>query len=197
MRLILASTSPFRQAMLRQAGLPFLAVAPSFEEFLPPNAQPDTLALLLAEGKADSIADRFPNDIILAADQVGECEGVLLGKPADAQAAYAQLERQAGRTHRLISGVVLIGPDPGDGGGRPTLRLVEETRLTFRSLTAQELHAYVATGEWQGCAGAYRLEGQGVQLIERIEGDFFNIIGLPMLSVLEGLRRLGFNPLLS
>ncbi|MFM7202756.1 MAG: Maf family protein [Myxococcota bacterium] len=196
MRLILASTSPFRQAMLRQAGLDFVAVAPSFEEFMLPDAQPDTLALLLAEGKADSIADRFPNDIILAADQVGECEGVLLGKPADAQAAYVQLERQAGRTHRLISGVVLIGPEPGEGGGRPTLRLVEETRLTFRSLTAQELHAYVATGEWQGCAGAYRLEGQGVQLIERIEGDFFNIIGLPMLSVLEGLRRLGFNPLL-
>jgi len=195
MRLILASTSPFRQAMLRQAGLTFEAVKPAFDEWLPQGSLPDAVALMLAEGKAEAVAELHPDAVVIGADQVGECEGVLLGKPQDEAAAFTQLKQLLGRTHRLITGVVLMGPVPEDGGARATLRIVDETRITFRSLTDDALKAYVATREWEGCAGGYRLEGQGVLLVEKIEGDYFNIIGLPLIPVLEGLRRLGIDPL--
>lgn len=196
MRVILASTSPYRQALLRQAGVSFDAVRPDFEESLPQGELPDTVALMLAEGKAEAVAEHYPDAVVIGADQVGECEGLLLGKPHDAVEAKAQLQALLGKTHRLITGVVLIGPTPADGNARPTLRLVEETRITFRALTEAELNAYVATDEWEGCAGGYRLESQGVQLVSRIDGDYFNIIGLPIVQVLEALRRLGVNPLL-
>lgn len=195
MRLILASTSPFRQAMLRQAGLTFEAIKPAFDEWLPQGSLPDAVALMLAEGKAEAVADHHPDAVVMGADQVGECEGVLLGKPLDEAAAYAQLKQLLGRTHRLITGVVLIGPTPEEGGARATLRIVDETRITFRQLSDEALKTYVATREWEGCAGGYRLEGQGVLLVEKIEGDYFNIIGLPLIPVLEGLRRLGIDPL--
>lgn len=196
MRVILASTSPYRQALLRQAGVTFDATRPDFEESLPQGELPDTVALMLAEGKAEAVAEHYPDAIVIGADQVGECEGLLLGKPRDAVEAKTQLQALLGKTHRLITGVVLIGPTPSDGNARPTLRLVEETRITFRSLTEAELNAYVATDEWEGCAGGYRLESQGVQFVSRIDGDYFNIIGLPIVQVLEALRRLGVNPLL-
>lgn len=195
MRLILGSTSPFRQTLLRNAGLTFEAVKPDFEEWLPQGSLPDSVALMLAEGKAEAVAEKYPDAVVIGADQVGECDGVLLGKAENAAAARAQLKSLLGRTHRLITGAVLIGATPEDGGARATLRIVEETRITFRPLSDEALDAYVATGEWEGCAGSYRLEGQGVLLVEKIEGDYFNIIGLPLIQVLEGLRRLGVDPL--
>jgi septum formation protein len=195
MSLILASTSPFRRQLLEQAGLVFQCERPDFEEQLPEGELPDNVALMLAEGKAEAVAERHPEAVVIGADQVGEWRGHLLGKPADAAAARAQLARLAGDTHRLITGVVVIGATPDDGSSRPTVRLLEETRLTFRPLTDREIDAYVATGEWEGCAGGYRLEGRGIQLIEKIEGDYFNIIGLPLIPLLATLRRLGINPL--
>lgn len=195
MHVILASTSPFRSALLRAAGVTFLCEKPDFEEFLDQDQQPDALALLLAEGKASAVADRHPHHIVIAADQVGEIDGHLLGKPHTPAEARAQLERLSGKTHRLVTGVVVIGATEPTGA-RPTLRFAEETRITFRALSPDLLDAYVTTGEWEGCAGAYRLEGRGIQLVDRIEGDWHNIIGLPVLRVLEALRRLGLDPLL-
>ena len=195
MRLILASTSPFRSALLTAAGLSFQCEKPNFEEYLDQTLEPDTLALLLAEGKASAVADLHPDCIVIGADQVGEIQGHLLGKPHTPQEARAQLERLSGKTHRLVTGVVVMGvTEPS--GARPTLRFAEVTRITFRSLSSELLDAYVATGEWEGCAGAYRLEGRGIQLVASIEGDWHNIIGLPVLRVLEALRRLGLEPLL-
>ena len=193
--LILASTSPWRRQLMTQAGLRFESVRPDFEEYLTQGEPPENVALMLAEGKAESVAARHPEAVVVGADQVGEWRGQLLGKPADAAAARAQLKGLAGDTHRLITGVVIIGETPDDGSSRPTIRLVDETRLTFRALTDAEIEAYIDTGEWEGCAGGYRLEGRGVNLIERLEGDYFNILGLPMIPLLAALRRLDINPL--
>lgn len=194
MHLILASTSPFRSALLKAAGLSFTCIKPDFDEFLDPSLAPDALALLLAEGKASVVASAHPDAIVIGADQVGEIEGVLLGKPHSPQEAREQLERLAGRTHRLVTGVVVIGAIEA-AGARPTLRFAEETRITFRALDSQAIDAYVETGEWEGCAGAYRLEARGIQLVAAIDGDWHNIIGLPVLRVLEALRRLGLDAL--
>jgi septum formation protein len=162
--LILASTSPQRRAILEQLGIPFQVVAPDFEE------APGTSPIERAAGKARSVEpDERP---VLGVDTEVLLDGELLGKPADATEAEQMLERLAGRTHEVVSGLCL--------------RTVaweelheETTRVTFRPLTPRDLAHYVAAGEWEGRAGAYAIQGLGASLVERIEGDFLNVVGLP------------------
>ncbi|MGZ4291767.1 MAG: Maf family protein [Gaiellaceae bacterium] len=162
--LILASTSPQRRAILTQLGVPFDVVAPDFDEV------EGTSPLDRAAGKARSIdGGERP---ILGVDTEVLFEGELLGKPADATEAEAMLERLAGRTHEVVSGLCLRTPAWEE--------LHEETtHVTFRELTPRDLAHYVATGEWEGRAGAYAIQGLGASLVERIEGDFLNVVGLP------------------
>jgi septum formation protein len=162
--LILASTSPQRRAILEQLRIPFQVVAPDFEEV------DGTSPLERAAGKARSVAvDERP---VLGVDTEVLLDGDLLGKPADATEAEQMLERLSGRTHEVVSGLCLrtIAWE----------ELHEETTLvTFRPLTPRDLAHYLAAEEWAGRAGAYAIQGLGASLVERIEGDFLNVVGLP------------------
>ena len=185
MRLVLASTSPFRRELLARAGFHFAGVDPAVDETPPLGATPEGLALALGEAKARAVAKKVPDAIVVGADQVCDLDGACLGKPADAAAARAQLASLRGRSHRLVTGLCVLAP-----GRAPILRL-EATTLLVRAITDEELDRYVGTDEWRGCAGGYRVEGGGGALLERIDGDFFNVIGLPLFPLVTILRELG------
>ncbi len=185
--LILASTSPARLALLEAVGVPFRCERPDFDETGPAGLAPADLAEALALGKARAVAKRFPEALVLGADQVLVVDGERLEKPEDEAAARAQLRRLRGRAHVLTTGIALLCE------ATHALRVEHElTRLTVRMIGDDELDRYVATQEWRGCLGAYRVEGQGLKLFSRIEGDVFNARGLPMVRVLNALRDHGF-----
>ena len=162
--LLLASTSPQRRAILHQLRIPFDVVAPEFDEL------PGTTPLERAVGKAHSVDGR--DRPVLGVDTEVVFDGELLGKPANATEAEAMLEALAGRTHEVVSGLCLRTAAWEE--------LHEETtRVTFRQLTPRDLATYVNEGEWEGRAGAYAIQGVGASLVERIEGDFLNVVGLP------------------
>ena len=170
--LLLASTSPQRRAILEQLGLPFDVVAPSYEEHDPPDADAVELVRDHARGKARSAAADAGERPVLGVDTAVVLDGRLYGKPADAGEAEAMLEALAGRTHVVVSGLCLLTHAWEEVHH-------DETRVRFRPLTARDLAAYVASGEWQGRAGAYAIQGRGAGLVERVEGDYLNVVGLP------------------
>jgi septum formation protein len=161
--IVLASASPQRRAILEQLGIPFEVVAPEYEE-----RGDDPLEL--AAGKARSVegGDRP----VLGVDTEVVIEGKALGKPAGAAEAEAMLERLSGGTHEVVSGLCLRTRAWEELHG-------ETTRVTFRELTARDLAHYVGSGEWEGRAGGYAIQGLGASLVERIEGDYLNVVGLP------------------
>jgi septum formation protein len=168
-RLVLASTSPQRRAILEQLGIPFEVVAPEYTEHDPPDADPVSLVRDHARGKARSV---HGGGVTLGVDTTVHLAGRLYGKPVDAADAGAMLRELAGRTHTVLSGVCLISGDD---------EVVEhaETLVTFRPLGEVEIARYVASGEWEGRAGGYAIQGLGGRLVERIEGDYLNVVGLP------------------
>lgn len=170
--IVLASSSPQRQAILSQLGLPFEVEAPRYEEAAVPGTGPVELVRAHARGKACSLADRAGDRPVLGVDTVVVLDGRVYGKPADATEAEEMLERLAGRVHEVVSGLCLVTP------GWEELRH-ETTRVAFRSLTPRDLGSYLATGEWRGRAGGYAIQGRGAALVERIEGDYLNVVGLP------------------
>jgi septum formation protein len=182
--LILASTSPARRAIFDALGLRYRAVAPEFEERHDPALSPVELVQTLALGKARAVAARHPGALVVGADQVAAFDGQVWGKPADEAAARAQLQRLRGRTHELVTGVALVGPG---------LEKVEHevAHLTVFRLTDAEVDAYLRTGEWQGCAGSYRVEGRGLAIFSEIRGDLNTVRGLPMTRLVRMLRDAG------
>jgi septum formation protein len=162
--LILASTLPQRRAILTQLRIPFEVVVPSFDEV------DGTSPRERARGKARSVDGR--DQPVLGVDTEVLFEGELLGKPADETDAERMLERLSGRTHDVVSGLCLR---------TPAWEEVHEevTHVTFRELTPRDLAHYVAAREWEGRAGAYAIQGLGASLVERVEGDFLNVVGLP------------------
>jgi septum formation protein len=178
--LVLASTSPQRRAILEQLRIPFEAVAPTYEERDPPDADPVELVRDHAEGKARSVHD--PGRLTLGIDTTVLLDGRVFGKPADRREAADMLRRLSGRVHTVLSGICLLGPE---------LELVrhEVTEVSFRLLTPLDLETYLASGEWQGRAGAYAIQGLGGRLVARIDGDYLNVVGLPgalLVDMLEG-----------
>jgi septum formation protein len=176
--LLLASTSPQRRAILEQLRIPFDVVAPDYEE--EPGADPVGHAL----GKARSVegGDRP----VLGVDTIVACEGAIIEKAADATEAERMLETLSGKTHEVVSGLCLR-----THAWEELHRA--ETRVTFRTLTPRDLAHYVASGEWENRAGAYAIQGLGASLVERIEGDYLNVVGLPaaLLVRLLGTRFAG------
>ena len=170
--LLLASTSPQRRAILEQLGIPYDAVAPQYEEHDPPDADPVELVREHARGKARSVAAGAGDRPVLGVDTAVALEGRLFGKPADAADAERMLETLAGRTHAVVSGLCLVTPG---------WELVEHdtTLVTFRPLTPRDLAANLAAREWEGRAGGYAIQGRGAALVESIEGDYLNVVGLP------------------
>jgi septum formation protein len=182
--LVLASTSQARRALMDALGLPYAVLAPGVEEEVPAGTPPQHAVALLAERKARAVYAKKPSALIIGADQLASLHGQALGKPADAAAARAQLTSLRGRTHELFTGVCVIA-------NGFVVTEVDTARLTVWPLSDAELDGYVATGEWQGCAGSYRIEGRGQALFERIDGDRTAIQGLPMQRVTRILREAG------
>jgi len=172
MPLLLASTSPQRRAILAQLGIPFDLVAPRYVEHDPPEADATALVCEHARGKAESVAGEAGERPVLGVDTTVVLGGRIYGKPADAGDAGRMLEELSGRTHAVVSGLCLIAPG---------WEVVETavTLVTFRALTSRELGLYVASGEWEGRAGGYAIQGLGAALVERVEGDYLNVVGLP------------------
>jgi septum formation protein len=170
--LLLASTSPQRRAILQQLGIPFDVVAPDYEEHDPPEADAEELVCEHARGKARSVAAVADGRPVLGVDTTVVLGGRIYAKADDAGAAERMLEELAGRTHAVVSGLCLLTP------GWEEVHAAA-TRVTFRALTPREIGFYVASGEWQGRAGAYAIQGRGAALVERVEGDYLNVVGLP------------------
>jgi septum formation protein len=170
--LLLASVSPQRRAILEQLDIPFDGVAPRYEERDPPGADPVQLVRAHARGKAESVAGDADGRPVLGVDTAVVVDGEVLGKPADAGSAEEMLERLSGRTHEVVSGLCLLTV------GWEELQH-EVTLVSFRALTARELAHYVGSREWEGRAGGYAIQGLGASLVERIEGDYLNVVGLP------------------
>ena len=170
--LLLASTSPQRQAILEQLGIPLEVVAPLYEEHDPPDADPVELVRTHAQGKARSVAADAGERPVLGVDTTVVLGGRVYAKPDGPAGAERMLEELSGRTHHVVSGLCLLAPG---------LEVVETetTAVTFRALTPRDLAAYVARGEWEGRAGGYAIQGRGAALVERIEGDYLNVVGLP------------------
>lgn len=187
--LILASTSEWRRKMLADVGLVARGVASGVDEGHEGITDPPVLARFLARKKAAAVALRHPQAWVLGADQV-VCDAVrrdrIWGKPEDPADHLERLRAMRGRAHDLVTGWCLLGPGVDREGHC-------ETRLHVRAdLGDAELAAYVATGEGSGCAGGYMAEGRGAFLFERIDGDWFNVLGLPILDVFGALRDLGW-----
>ena len=169
---MLASTSPQRRAILEQLHLPFEVVGPQYEENSRNVADAVELVREHARGKARSVADETDERPIIGVDTAVVLQGRIFGKPKDAGHAEAMLEELSGKTHVVVSGLCIR-----------TLawELVEHesTKVSFRELTPRELGKYLASGEWEGRAGAYAIQGQGAALVRCIEGDYLNVVGLP------------------
>ena len=177
--LTLASTSPQRCAILEQLAIPFAAVAPTYVEDDPPDADPAELVRRHAEGKARSVHEE--GRVTLGVDTTVVLDGRVYGKPADRSEAERMLYELSGRTHAVLSGICLLG------AGEDVV-LHEVTEVTFRLLSHETVGTYLASGEWEGRAGAYAVQGLGGRLVERIEGDYLNVVGLPgalLVSLLE------------
>jgi len=196
-RIILASASPRRRELLNQIGLSFELFPGAAREEIPAGARPEALARELAERKARAAASLLAGDevdgplpLIIAADTIVVLGDDILGKPVDAREARVMLARLAGEVHRVITGVALL--EPADGGrGERFLVEHEETRVKMRPMTPAMIGAYVATGEPLDKAGAYAVQGKGSILVERIEGCYFNVVGLPLARLARMLEGFG------
>ena len=177
--LTLASTSPQRRAILEQLRIPFEAVAPEYVEHDPPDADPEELVRRHAEGKARSVGE--PGRLVLGVDTTVVLDGRVYAKAVDREGARHMLGALSARTHTVVSGLCLLGPGVEVIG-------VERTDVTFRPLGSDLVETYLESGEWEGRAGAYAIQGLGGRLVERIDGDYLNVVGLPgalLLSLLE------------
>ena len=176
--LLLASTSPQRRAILEQLHIPFDVTAPSYVEHDPPDADPAELVRRHALGKAKSVAAGAGDRPVLGVDTTVALDGRIYSKPADAGDAERMLEELSGRTHAVVSGLALVTPGWDHVEDAATL-------VTFRALTPRDLAAYVASGEWKGRAGGYAIQGRGAALVERVEGDYLNVVGLPAAALVR------------
>jgi septum formation protein len=179
-RLVLASSSPRRRQLLEMLGLAVEVRPPHIREVRGADETPRDYVERLAREKAAAV----PGELVLAADTTVVVDGEVLEKPADEADALRMLERLAGRTHEVITAIALRA----NGGTR---QATDVTRVTFRPAERALLRAYVATGEPMDKAGAYGIQGYGAALVERIEGDFFSVMGLPLRLVLELLDQAG------
>jgi septum formation protein len=186
-RLILASASPRRLELLAQIGIAPDLVAPADIDETPlPRERPRSLAERLAGAKADAIGATYPGDFILAADTVVALGHRVLEKPADAAHARAFLAQLSGRRHRVIGGFCVIAPD----GKRIAKSVV--TQVRFKRLSSADIAAYIESGEWEGKAGGYAIQGRAAAFIPWINGSYSNVVGLALSEVAGALRGLGY-----
>ena len=191
MKLILSSSSPRRAEVLRDAGIAFEVCAAQVEEARHPSETVERMVARLAEAKARAPAAQLPGNgesvVILGADTAVELDGEIFGKPRDAAHACEMLAALSGRTHHVLTGIFVLRLP--DGASQST---VESTAVTFASLEPGEIEAYLASGEPFDKAGGYAIQGRAGRYITRIEGCYFNVVGLPLARLHALLRELGW-----
>jgi septum formation protein len=183
--LILASSSPRRRELLAQIGLRFQAVPSDIDEMQLPGEQPDAYVARLATEKARAVFAQHPGATVLGADTTVMLDHLVLNKPRDVEEARRMLRSLSGRAHRVHTGISVVSPGV-------QLAHVETTLVTFDRATDAELDAYLATGDSLDKAGAYGIQGYAARWISRIEGDFFNVMGLPLAATVRLLRAAGY-----
>ena len=191
MKIILASSSPRRAEILRDAGIAFEMCATHIDEAALPCETPQAMVARLAEAKARAAGAQMGAGsrecIIVGADTTVELDGEILGKPRDPAHAREMLAKLGGRTHHVLTGIFLLRLP-----GNATRAAVETSAVTFAPLEEKEIDAYVATGEPLGKAGAYAIQGIAGRYIPKIEGCYFNVVGLPLARLYELMRELGW-----
>ena len=187
--LVLASASPRRLDLLRQIGIEPDRIDPAdIDEIVQPGELPPSHAMRLAEEKARAVMPRHPGAFILAADTVVVCGRRILPKPADPATARSCLELLSGRRHRVHSGIAVVDPNE-----RLTLRRVD-SHVAFKRLSEAEIAAYLRSGEWQGKAGGYAIQGRAAALIRWVSGSYSNVVGLPLFETAQLLTGRGYRP---
>ena len=189
MKLILASASERRASILRDAGIPFTVTSSAVDETPGPGESPHDLVQRLAAAKAELVASRAVGPaIVIGADTIVTLEGHIFGKPRSSDDARHMLEKLSGLTHAVVTGVALIRlPDA------ERLTFVESTLVHFAALSAREISRYLATGEPHDKAGAYAIQGRAGRYVPRIEGCYFNVVGLPLARLRQSLSSLGWS----
>lgn len=184
MNLILASASPRRRELLEKLNLSFTIDPAAGPEDPPAGADAAETVKALSAAKAIEVSRRHPGCVVIGADTVVEADGAILGKPLDEADAFSMLRSLAGREHRVYTGVTVTDGDT-------VLSQAEMTRVFFRELTDREIEAYIATKEPMDKAGAYGYQGFASLFVERIDGDFFNVVGLPLCRLGQMLASMG------
>jgi septum formation protein len=191
MKLVLASTSRYRKALLDRLGLPFESMAPEVDETPLPGESPEALVSRLARAKAGAVAAQLENALVIGSDQLAAVDGEVLGKPGTEENARAQLARLSGREVTFLTGLCLVRAAAGNKDSEEDFALVE-TPVRFRQLSQEQIADYVAREQPLDCAGAFKSEGLGIALFERLGGDDPNaLIGLPLIALCSMLERAG------
>ena len=189
-KIVLASASPRRQELLRRIGIEdFTVRVPHVEEYYPDGLTPPEIVTYISREKSFAVASA-PDEIVITADTMVFLDDARLGKPRDERHALEMLSALQGRCHTVCTGVTVRQGDRA-------LSRAQSTQVYFRSATQAELKAYIAGGEPMDKAGAYGVQGQGALLVERIDGDFFNVMGLPVVLLQRMLAEFGFHLLSS
>lgn len=188
--IVLASASPRRKALLKQIGLKFKVDIGVQEDVLTAGTEPHQLARHISLRKALSVAGNYQDAIIIAADTFGIIDGQILGKPHSENEARAMLQTISGRCHAVITGFTIMDTDT-----TKTLSSSVETMVFIKHLTQIEIETYVKSGEPLDKAGAYAIQGLGAVIVERIEGDYSNVMGLPLCALTTALKEFGINVL--
>ena len=183
MRIILASASPRRQELLKRIFPEFSVIPADIEEKLPEDIGPEFAPVFLAAQKADAVATRHPTDLIIAADTVVLADGLILGKPKDKTDAKKMLAFLSGKTHKVITGCCIQK-------GKNASSFSTESQVTFFDLTQDEIDFYVDSGASDGKAGAYGIQDGGALFVEKIDGDYYNIVGLPIARLNREIKSL-------
>lgn len=185
-KIILASQSPRRQELLNNIGVKFEIIKSDFcENISRIDEKPEDIAEQLAYGKAKNVSDKLEKGIVLGADTIVVLNGEIYGKPKDEKDAVRMLSNLSGKTHQVITGVALIDKENGK-----TVIEHETTNVTFNKLTKEEIDAYIKSGDYIGKAGGYGIQNKGSILISKIEGCYFNVVGLPINKVYRMLKEL-------
>ncbi len=187
MKTVLASASPRRKELMKLLSDEYVICPSRIEETVPDDIGIEFTPVVLAAMKAEDISRKFPGDLVVAADTVVLIDGRILGKPKTEEDARAMLHTLSGKTHKVITGCCLQIDERANA-------FAEESLVTFYPLSDAEIDAYIRTGEPMDKAGAYGIQGLGALLVERIDGDFFNVMGLPVCTLTLMLRRLGVRP---
>ncbi len=184
MEIILASGSPRRRELLNTLGLSFRVCPAKGEENAPEGAGPGEIVKALSRAKAAEVSRQFAGELIIAADTIVYLDGRVLGKPKDEADARAMLSALSGRSHEVYTGITVMLEEDA-------LCEAECTKVFFRELSAEEIDAYVASGDPMDKAGAYGIQGRAALMVEKIEGDYFNVMGLPLCRLGKMLKTIG------